>query len=588
MIPCRRLARLLPPLLASLFPLASASCQQVLGIHDVGLAPDEGPSGGETSSGTGGRPDAPGTGGGGAGGGGAGGGGAGGGEAGTPDFSLAVLTPNLTVPLGGKNVLEIEIRRTGGFSGEVTVMPVSPPVGLVIDPVTVPAGQTSVEITVGAEAPLALGNTVSFTLSGTSGARERTATVTDALITGRPGALDDTFGAAATGLAAMSFGADDGGYLTDIEVIAGKILATGWGVGGLGGSSMKVARLTGDGAMDPAFADGKLVSVRFGGSSGSMAEAHAVGHQLDGKIIAMGWHETPEPRDIALLRLGANGATGDALFGNTSGGKSLIDTGGSETVTDGLVLSNNKILVVGDRSGDPFVARASPDGFPDSSFGAGSGHVVLSPSFTARAVAVDAEGRILVAGHVDSAGQSDVVVARLLADGQPDPAFGTGGQRVIAVPGSSERAAALALLADGRIVVAGASDQNGDVDFQVRRLLEDGADDPSFGAGGAVTAPITGGDDTAEDIVLLPDSRILVVGNAGGGASPGPVLARYLRDGRIDANFGIGGVVSLYIGDQGAIHRAAVYPGQKVVVCGENQGGVPGPGTFGIVARLWM
>src|SRR5690606_7272208 len=99
--------------------------------------------------------------------------------------------------------------------------------------------------------------------------------------------------------------------------------------------------------------------------------------------------------------------------------------------------------------------------------GGGSGHVVLSPSFVARAVAVDGEGRILVAGHVDSAGQSDVVVARLLADGQPDPEFGTGGQRVVAVPGSIERARALALLDDGRIVVAGTSDQNGDVDFQV-------------------------------------------------------------------------------------------------------------------------
>ncbi|WP_437956268.1 hypothetical protein WME76_33185 [Sorangium sp. So ce119] len=583
MIPRRRPARLLPLLLTSLFPLASASCQQILGIHDVDLEADASPSDGETSSGTGGRPDAPGSGGGGA-----GGDGAGGGETGAADFSLAVLTPNITVPLGGKNVLEIEIRRTGGFSGDVTVLPVSPPVGLVIDRVTVPAGQTKAEVTVGAEAPLALGNTVSFTLSGTSGARERTATVADAQITGRPGALDDTFGAAATGLAAISFGADDGGYLTDIEVVGGQILATGWGAGGLGGSSMKVTRLTGDGAMDPTFSDGKLVSVRFGGSSGSTAKAHAVGHQLDGKIIAMGWHETPEPRDIALVRLGANGATGDALFGNVSGGKALIDTGGSETVTDGLVLSNNKILVVGDRSGEPLVARASPDGAPDSSFGAGSAHVVLSPSFVAQAMAVDGEGRILVAGHVESGGESDAVVARLLADGQPDTAFGTGGQRVIAVPGSSERAAALALLADGRVLVAGASNQNGDADFQVRRLLEDGADDPSFGAGGVVTAPITSGDDVAEDVVLLPDSRILVVGNAGGGASAGPVLARYTRDGRIDANFGTGGVVSLYVGDQGGIHRAAIYSGQKVVVCGENQGGVPGPGTFGIVARLWM
>ncbi|WP_437974371.1 hypothetical protein WMF11_38610 [Sorangium sp. So ce295] len=540
---------------------------------------------GQTPQGSGGAPS--GVGGGDAGGGDAGGGDAGGGghAPSVMDLALVVLTPNVTVPLGGKNLVEIEIRRTGGFDGAVTVAAVSPPVGLAVDPITVAQGETKAEIVIGAQAPLALGNTISFTLAATAGALESTAAVTNAVVTGRPGSLDATFGVA-TGIAPVRFGNDDGGYFTDIEVVGERIVATGWGIGGLGGSSMKIARLTSAGALDPDFAEGAMLSTRIGSSSGAEAQAFGVGHQVDGKIIAMGWHETPEPRDIALWRVGANGATADPEFGNN--GKALVDTGGEETVVDGLVLANDKILVAGARDARMMVARISSNGRLDTAFAAPNGFWALDRSSTARAVAVDREGRILVVGEVDTGGQSDGILARFLATGQPDTTFGTGGQQVFGASASSERTAAIAVLDDGRILVGGSAGKDGSSDFEVRRFLEDGAADPSFGASGVVALPITDGDDVAEDAIVLPDGRILVVGNATGGVTPGPVLARYLRDGRLDPNFGAGGVLSLYVGDSGGIQRAAVYPGQKVVVCGENQGGVPGPGTYGIVARLWM
>lgn len=584
MRPLRRLAALLPLLSMSSLPLALAGCQQILGIHDVSDDPDTGRPDGQTFQASAGATS--GVGGGGS------GGEAGGGEAGggghAPDvmgLALVILTPNVTVPLGGKNLVEIEIRRTGGFDGEVTVAAVSPAVGLVIDPITVAAKDTKAEVVIGAEAPLALGNTISFTLKATSGALESTAAVTNALVTGRPGSLDESFGVA-TGLAPVRFGNDDGGYFTDIEVVGERILATGWGIGGLGGSSMKIARLTSAGALDPDFNGGALLSTRIGSSSGSEAQSFAVGRQVDGKIIAIGWHETPEPRDIALWRVSATGATGDPQFGNT--GKALVDTGGEETVVDGLVLANDKILVAGVRDARMMVARVSSNGTLDTTFAAPNGFWALDRASTARAVVADREGRILVVGEVDAGGQSDGILARFLANGQPDTTFGTDGQLVFGASGIAESTAAIAVLDDGRLLVAGSASHGGSADFEVRRFLPDGAADPSFGAGGVVALPITDGDDAATDAIVLPDGRILVVGNATKGATPGPVLARYLRDGRLDPNFGVGGVLSLYVGDSGDIQRAAVYPGQKVVICGANQGGVPGPGTYGIVARLWM
>ncbi len=72
------------------------------------------------------------------------------------------------------------------------------------------------------------------------------------------------------------------------------------------------------------------------------------------------------------------------------------------------------------------------------------------------------------------------------------------------------------------------------------------------------------------------------------GAARGPVLARTTCDGQLDPCFGTGGVLSLYVGDFGSIHCAAVYPGHRVVIGGGDEGGSPGPGTFGVVARMWM
>ena len=403
-----------------------------------------------------------------------------------------------------------------------------------------------------------------------------------------PGALDTTFGAAQTGLARVSFGSDDNGGFYDLDVVGDQIVAAGQGFGGLGGIAFAVTRLTSSGAVDPGFAMGTLVKTRFGSSSGSSSSAVAVGHQIDGRIIAMGWHEIPTPADIALQRYGINGSTGDPLFGVS--GKSLIDLGGREQVSDGLVLPNDKILVVGQRDDALMVARATSDGHLDTSFAAPNGYQLLNlgePS-SARSVVVDSQDRILVLGHTGMDGQRDLVVARYLQDGDPDMTFGVAGRQIINAPGSDERAAAAAVLSDGRILVAGDSNANGNIDFQVRRLLADGSSDPSFGAGGVATLPISAEDDSAEDMVVLPDGKILLVGNVTSGAARGPVVARTTCDGKLDPCFGTGGVLSLYVGDFGSIHCAAVYPGHKVVIGGGDEGGSPGPGTFGIVARMWM
>jgi uncharacterized delta-60 repeat protein len=516
-------------------------------------------------------------------------------DAGAPGFSFAVLTVNATIPLDGTNVLDVELQRTGGFTGEVTITALSPPTGIEVETLILAGGQTAGQLAVGARAPLLLGDTVSFDLVATaSGVPMRMAAIAGAEITGKPGSLDASFGAQATGYAAVSFGNDDGGAFFDLDVLGnGDILALGWGTGGLGANRFAITRLLAGGAPDASFQQGALVRTDFeSGSTGENAQAYAVGRQVDGRIIAIGWHEagTAFLPDIALARYGADGVVGDLEFGNYRSGKSRIDLGGNEQVTDGLVLPDSSILAVGQRDGQLFVARATPTGYLDTSFAAPAGYHVLTlaPSSGAEAVITDPEGRLLVAGFLDRESR-DMLVLRYTADGALDPSFGQGGYVVLGDPVASEHAMAIAVRPDGRIVVAGHSNAAGNLDFELRQLLADGSPDPAFGPGdvgaGVARPPITAANDLAADMLVLPDGRILVAGNSEQG---GPMLARYTRAGQLDPYFGQAGLLGPYIGESGVIHTVELHASSKVLIAGGNAGGTPGPGTFGIIVRMWM
>ena len=136
----------------------------------------------------------------------------------------------------------------------------------------------------------------------------------------------------------------------------------------------------------------------------------------------------------------------------------------------------------------------------DAAFGTGGVATVEPPppyaTTRAEAIALDAQGRIVVAGEV---ADSVPAVARLLPDGRPDPAFAGGGiltaagqyralpgwWRALAISGSS-------------IVVAGAVD--GGPPFGTglgtiavaARIGDDGVPDAGFGTGGFLELPLPG------------------------------------------------------------------------------------------------
>jgi uncharacterized delta-60 repeat protein len=98
----------------------------------------------------------------------------------------------------------------------------------------------------------------------------------------------------------------------------------------------------------------------------------------------------------------------------------------------------------------------------------------------AKAVAVQPDGRVIVAGRVIEGPDQGWGVARYNADGSPDRTFGGGDGRVYLPFESPAYVHGVAVAPDGRIVVAGGVD----LDFAVMRLNADGTPDTTFDGDG--------------------------------------------------------------------------------------------------------
>ena len=141
-------------------------------------------------------------------------------------------------------------------------------------------------------------------------------------------------------------------------------------------------------------------------------------------------------------------------------------------------------------------------------------------------------------------------MARYNADGSLDTTFGTSGKVVTDFGVRRGRGRAIALQPDGKILVAGnMSGGGGNDNFGVVRYNPDGSLDTGFGTGGMTNTDFLGGTDWAEGVALLPNGKI-VVGGFGEMQAPcyqchkyGPGLVQYNADGSLDTSFGTGGQV---------------------------------------------
>jgi uncharacterized delta-60 repeat protein len=135
-------------------------------------------------------------------------------------------------------------------------------------------------------------------------------------------------------------------------------------------------------------------------------------------------------------------------------------------------------------------------------------------------------------------------------------------------------AQALAAQADGKLVAAGWSDAGGKFNrFALARYTNAGRLDPSFGRGGKIVTDFGSGSETsASDVAIQPDGKIVAVGSGLVGAGPsGFMLARYRKNGRLDASFGSGGKVLTSVGRRSGATAISIQRDGKLVVAGWSQ-----------------
>lgn len=305
-----------------------------------------------------------------------------------------------------------------------------------------------------------------------------------------------------------------------------------------GGRRVALARYTASGALDTTFGVNGVADPGLPGSDWldqpagvTLWDNGTPADWSDDKIL-VAWGR------FGVARLTLAGAL-DTTFGNQ--GRTLPDIPGDvyDLAVDHLgrvVLAGEKFIPTsGSYSGyyDTAVVRLLPSGAPDGLFG-NNGTVVTAHSRYsdgARSVAIDASNRIVVAGYTAGAKNNDFLLARYTADkGVLDTTFNKTGTMVTDF-GSNDAGYAVVIQADGKIVVAGGSGGN----FALARYTATGALDSTLNKTGKVTTDLKGSD-RASAVAIQGDGRIVAAGTSSGRFA----LARYTTAGGLDTGFGGG------------------------------------------------
>ncbi len=185
------------------------------------------------------------------------------------------------------------------------------------------------------------------------------------------------------------------------------------------------------------------------------------------------------------------------------------------------------------------------------------------------AVAVQSDGKLIIACDHYNGSDQDAVILRLNADGTLDNTFDSDGIAIIDLGGEDLSAYDVEIQGDGKIVFGGVDYFNPDGNFMVGRLNSDGSLDASFDTDGIASADIGGGsDDQCISIALQADGKIIAVGYMDNGTDGDVAVARFNTDGSLDNSFDSDGVMNYDSGLDEAGFSVAEQTDGKIVISG--------------------
>jgi len=320
------------------------------------------------------------------------------------------------------------------------------------------------------------------------------------------GSLDTSFGG--TGIVHTPVG-NSHDQATSVAIQAdGKIVVAGIICNGVGncsglGTSIAVVRYNPNGSLDISFNGTGIVVTSVGGSRDG---AFSLAIQTDGEIVVAGTSFHNPNSDIAIVRYNPNGSL-DTTFGGI--GKIIIPNGNNGGNTPSMqIQADGKVVVVGSSyNGSEYdfrLFRYQTDGSPDTSFN-GTGNVITS-AVAATGLAIQPDGKMVVVGSSsDSNVSSGFAVVRYNPNGSLDTSFGGTGKISVPIDGS---AASVGIQANGKIVVV-CNGNNPVTGFAVFRLNPNGSLDTTFNGTGKVTTRLQG---YVIALAIQADGKIVVAG----------------------------------------------------------------------------
>ncbi len=392
------------------------------------------------------------------------------------------------------------------------------------------------------------------------------------------GTLDLAF--SGDGKVVTNFTAGDD-YIWDIAVQAdGKIVGAGTSDGG---RFFALARYDTGGTLDGTFGAGGRVTTDM---TSGRDRIHAIAIQPDQKIVVAGMVAGRGGR-YGLARYDADGVLDDTFSNDGKVFTNLVD--GWDHAWGLAIQPDGKIVAAGAsevRGGGFSVVRYNVNGTLDDSFG-GDGRVTTN--FTdgddwAWDVALQADGKVVVAGVAGPSPNKRVALARYHLNGSLDLTFGSDGKVTRNLTTGWEDATGVGIQPDGKIVIAGAVAGLGGK-LLVLRFNTNGSLDGTFSGDGIVQTNFTTKDDFAWDVVLQADGKIVAAGTAGLDDGAGNfAVARYGTTGALDDSFsGDGKVVTSVTTGIDVATAVTIQANGKIVVGGRAGGN---GGRFGVVRYL--
>ena len=254
---------------------------------------------------------------------------------------------------------------------------------------------------------------------------------------------------------------------------------------------------------------------------------------------------------------------------------------GPFVIKDVVELPSKAIILVGEKrltnsifgQNDLMVVKLKANGTVDTSFATNGVYRLnyQNDYDQANAVALQADGKILVAGDISSGGAFHGAIIRLNADGSLDTTFGSGGIKLHHLSSAQDKINDI-LVTDSGIYLGYLKGVNGTVvnRASVCKILANGNLDTSFGVNGVLDFNYTSGA-SDEELKLLQDASNRLVAQYYSSFSGGSKVKviRFSTAGSIDTSFGTGGVYEYQQNDSSCNMRVI---GNTLVLSGRNSG----------------